>query len=405
MKGSKDTAATGRGTLLTRPIVLLVFTSFAALFGFQLLLSVVPLYVDGLGGGSSGAGLVTAVFMLSTVLTQVQMPRLLRRFGHRPVLAAGLLFLGAPSFLYVFAGDVVSTLAVTLARGVGFGIVTVLFASLVVGLAPPGRRGEALGVLGVAITLPTIFCNSLGIWMAGNLGYGVVFLIGGATPLLGLAAIPGISGRTPSKQEAGESTAGFFEGLKRGPLLRVVLLFSAATMAGGVVVTFLPLAVSGDGLFSAAGALLVVGVTSTAARWWAGRFGDRRDPHLLLVPGLVASAVGVAGLASGGAVMLGSAVLFGTGFGLLQNSTLLLVMGRVPDSEQGLGSTLWNVSFDAGTGLGAVLFGVVISALGYSTAFYLCAGLVASALALAYLDRSATSGAGSVAPARVRRRP
>ena len=402
MKGSKDTAATGRETLFSRLLVLLIFTSFSALFGFQLLLPVVPLYVDSLGGGSSGAGLVTAVFMFSTVLTQIQMPRLLNRFGHRPVLAAGLLFLGAPSFLYIFTGSVVSTLAVTLTRGVGFGVVTVLFASLIVGLAPPGRRGEALGVLGVAITLPTIFCNSLGIWLAGHFGYGIVFLIGGATPLLGLVAIPGIHGGAPSKQEAGESAAGFFEGLKRWPLLRVVLLFSAATMAGGVVVTFLPLAVSGSGLFSAAGALLVVGVTSTAARWWAGRFGDRRDPHFLLAPGLLASAVGVAGLASGGPVMLGSAVLFGTGFGLLQNSTLLLVMGRVAEGEQGLGSTLWNVSFDAGTGFGAVLFGLVISTLGYPPAFYLCAALVASALVLAFLDSSA--GYENVAPAKVRRR-
>ncbi len=394
MNGSKDATTTARETLMTRPIVLLVFTSFTALFGFQLLLSVVPLYVNKLGGGSSGAGLVTAVFMFSTVLTQIQMPRLLRNFGHRPVLAAGLLFLGVPSFLYVFAGGVVSTLAVTLARGVGFGIVTVLFASLIVGLAPPGRRGEALGVLGVAITLPTIFCNSLGIWMAGHVGYEIVFLIGGATPLLGLAAIPGIHGGVPSEREAGERAAGFFEGLGRGPLLRIVLLFSAATMAGGVVVTFLPLAVPGSGLLSAAGALLVVGVTSTAARWWAGRFGDRRDSHPLLVPGLISTALGVAGLASGGVVMMVSAVLFGTGFGLLQNSTLLLVMERVPRSEQGLGSTLWNVSFDAGTGLGAVLFGLVISTLGYSPAFYLCAVLVASALVLAFLDRSATSGAG-----------
>ncbi len=394
MNGSKNATTTGRETLMTRPIVLLVFTSFTALFGFQLLLSVVPLYVNKLGGGSSGAGLVTAVFMFSTVLTQIQMPRLLRNFGHRPVLAAGLLFLGVPSFLYVFAGGVVSTLTVTLARGVGFGIITVLFASLIVGLAPPGRRGEALGVLGVAITLPTIFCNSLGIWLAGNVGYEIVFLIGGATPLLGLAAIPGIYGADPSEQEAGESAAGFFEGLGRGHLLRIVLLFSAATMAGGMVVTFLPLAVPGSGLLSAAGALLVIGVTSTAARWWAGRFGDRRDSHPLLVPGLISTALGVAGLASGGAVMMVSAVLFGTGFGLLQNSTLLLVMERVPRSEQGLGSTLWNVSFDAGTGLGAVLFGLVISTLGYSPAFYLCAGLVASALVLAFLDRSATSGAG-----------
>jgi predicted MFS family arabinose efflux permease len=62
-------------------------------------------------------------------------------------------------------------------------------------------------------------------------------------------------------------------------------------------------------------------------------------------------------------------------------------MGRVSESEYGLGSTLWNVAFDAGTGLGAFLFGFVIVVFGYSWAFYLCAGLVASALVLVRLDR------------------
>jgi predicted MFS family arabinose efflux permease len=81
------------------------------------------------------------------------------------------------------------------------------------------------------------------------------------------------------------------------------------------------------------------------------------------------------------------AALFGIGFGLLQNATLVLIMGRVSESEYGLGSTVWNVAFDAGTGLGAFLFGFVIAAFGYSWAFYLCAGLVASALVLVRLDR------------------
>ncbi|CAA9414976.1 Uncharacterized MFS-type transporter [uncultured Rubrobacteraceae bacterium] len=386
MNGPTETAGVqGRGALLTRPIVLLTLVAFAALFGFQLLLSVVPLYADEAGGGSSGAGLATAVFMLSTVLAQIQMPRILNRFGYRRALAAGLLFLGVPALFYVYAVALVPILAVTLARGVGFGIVTVVFAALIVELAPPGRRGEALGLIGLAITLPTIFGNALGLWLVERSGFGVVFLLGGFAPLLGLAMIPGIRSAPPAK-EGDENSAGFFAGLGRAPLLRIFLLFAATTMAAGVIVTFLPLAVPGSGVFSAAGALLVVGVTSTVSRWWAGRFGDRRDPRLLLVPGLLACALGTATLPHGGVLMLAGAVLFGTGFGLLQNATLILMMGRVSKSEYGLGSTLWNAAFDAGTGIGAFSFGFVISAIGFSWSFTICSVLLVSALALLYWE-------------------
>jgi predicted MFS family arabinose efflux permease len=386
----QTTGAPGREPLLTRPVLLLILVSFAALFGFQLLLSVVPLYADEAGGGSSGAGLATAAFMLSTVLAQIQMPRILGRYGYRRALTAGLLLLGIPALFYAYAGTLVAILAVTLVRGIGFGSVTVVFAALIVELAPPGRRGEALGLLGLAITLPTVFCNALGLWLAGGLGFEIVFLLGGITPLLGLIAIPGIR-FVATSGEGEEGGDGFFAGLGRASLRRIFLLFAATTMAAGVVVTFLPLAVPGSGIFSAAGALLVVGITSTVTRWWGGRFGDRRDPRLLLAPGLLACALGVAGLPFGGSLMLAGAVLFGSGFGLLQNSTLILMMGRVSKSEYGLGSTLWNAAFDAGTGIGAFSFGFVISAVGFAWSFSICSALLASALVLVVLDHPPTT--------------
>jgi len=360
-------------------MILTLVASFFTMIGFYLLLSVVPLYTEEAGGGSSGAGLATAVFMLSTVLAQTWMPRTLARFGYGPVLAAGLLLLGLPAFLYTTLGEVPAIVAVTLVRGAGFGAVIVVLAALVVELAPPGRRGEALGLYGIVLTLPTIFCSALGLWLVERFGYHPVFLLGALAPLLGFVAALGIP--SPDRQRDGES-AGFFSGLGRGPLLRIFLLFASCTAASGVVVTFLPLFARGPGLFSAATALLVLGIASTLSRWWAGRFGDRRDPHLLLAPGLVCAALGMVALSSGGFALLGGALLFGAGFGALQNATLLLTMQHVPKSEYGLGSTLWNVAFDAGTGAGAFVFGFVVGTAGFSWAFGLCAGLLVAALTL-----------------------
>jgi predicted MFS family arabinose efflux permease len=80
--------------------------------------------------------------------------------------------------------------------------------------------------------------------------------------------------------------------------------------------------------------------------------------------------------------LLGGALLFGAGFGTLQNTSLLLIMQRVPKAEYGLGSTLWNLAFDAGTGAGAFVLGFVVGVAGFSWAFFLCAGLLVTALGL-----------------------
>jgi predicted MFS family arabinose efflux permease len=383
-EGAGEAEAPKSKALLSRPVVSLALAMVASAFGFQMLLSVVPLYAAAVGGGTGGAGLATATFMLTTVLTQVTMPKLLGRFGYRRVLVAGLVFLGLPALLYPLAGGVAGVLAVTLLRGVGFGIVTVGFAALIVELAPPERRGEALGLFGVAMTLPTIFSNPLGLWLVDASGYTTVFLLGGLFPLLALFALAGISTGSLEREDVGN--AGFLEGLRRGPLLRMVLVFATVTSATGVVVTFLPLAVPASGLFSPASALLVFGLTSTFSRLWAGRFGDRRDPHLLLVPGLVTAAGGMAALPQGGPPTLVGALLLGTGVGLLQNSTLILIMDRVADDERGLGSTLWNVSFDAGTGVGAFSFGFLVGVTGLPSAFYISALILLAAIALVFAD-------------------
>lgn len=374
----------GRGALFSGPVALLALATLANIAGFQLLLSVVPLYAEASGGGPPGAGLATAAFMLSTVLTQVTMPAVLGKFGYGKVLLAGVAFLGLPAFLYPLAGGVVEIIGVSLVRGVGFGVVTVVFVALIVALAPPGRRGEAFGVLGVAMTLPTIFCNPLGLWLVDVSGYGAVFFLGGLFPLLGLPALARVEMGPFDHREGG---AGFLDGLRRGPLLRLLLVFAAATSASGVMVTFLPLAIPPAGIFSSASALLLFGIAGTFGRLWAGRFGDRRNPHILLAPALVVAACGVAALPQGGLVTLGGALLFGGGSGLLQNATLMLTMNRVTDDERGLGSTLWNVSFDAGTGLGAFSFGLVVGASGYAFAFYLSALILLAALVLVAVDR------------------
>jgi MFS family permease len=360
-------------------MILTLLASSFAMVGFYLLLSVVPLYAEEAGGGSSGAGLATAVFMLSTVLAQAWMPRVLARFGYRAVLAAGLLLLGLPAFFYIPLGEVPAILAVTLVRGAGFGAAIVALAALVVELAPPERRGEALGLYGVVLTLPAVFCAALGLWLVESFGYGAVFLLGASTPLLAFFGALGISSSDGREERSG---AGLLSGMRRGPLLRVSLLFASCTAASGVVVTFLPLAAPGPGLFSAATALLLLGVASTISRWWAGRFGDRRDPRLLLAPGLVLAALGMVALSLEGFALLGGALLFGAGFGALQNATLILIMERVPKAEYGLGSTMWNLAFDAGTGAGAFVFGFVVGAAGFFWSFCICAALLVAVLGL-----------------------
>lgn len=356
----------------------------------NLLIPVLPLYLEGLGQGSFAAGSATTLLMAGTVAAQVCAPRVLRAWGYAPTLLAGLVLLGVPAALYPYMEGLSPILLVTLVRGVGFGLATVAFAALVAQAAPLGRRGEAIGLYGVASTLPAVLGLPLGVWIASNIGYGATFAVGVASPLAGLACLLAARVRTPVARDGGN---GLRSALGKAPLRRPLLVFLSSTVATGFLVTFLPLAAPSSGFGSAAAALLVWGATQTAARWWAGRFGDRSGASRLIPPSLLLSAAGMlaASQADNAPLLLLGAALNGLGFGVLQNATIAVLLERVSRREYGTVSALWNVGFDAGAGLGPLLLGPAVAIAGFAPTSVAAAGLMLAALLLVRLDGAGTT--------------
>lgn len=383
-------AVSSRPRLVTRPLALVLVASFGAMTSFYLLLSVVPLYASSAGAGGVGAGLVTGVLMLSTVVAELATPRLVARWGYRRVFAGGLVLLGAPAVALTASASMAAILGVCAVRGLGFAVAVVLGGALVASLVPRERRGEGLGLYGLVVGVPSVVALPLGVWLSGHVGYPPVFVAAAIAALAGLVVVPGLPGREP----APDRPVGVLSGLRTPALARPALVFSATALAAGVVVAFLPLAVAGASGSLAAVALLAQAVAATASRWWAGRYGDRHGPAGLVIPGVVAAAGGMATLvfvASPVAVMAGM-VLFGAGFGVTQNASLSLMLDRVPPSGYGMVSALWNLSYDAAMGLGAVGFGVVVAQTGYPAAFGFTAAVMLGVLAPAWRDRSAAVG-------------
>ncbi|WP_237324891.1 MFS transporter [Streptomyces sp. CBMAI 2042] len=406
-RAARTAAATGTSRLLTRPMLLLLVASVGGMGSFYLLLSVLPLYAATAGGGGVGAGLTTGAMMLATVLAEPAVPWFLARFGHRAVVGAGLLLLGLPSAVLSLWSSFPLTLGVCLARGVGLGIVVVAGTALAAELAPPGRRSENLGLYGVSLGVPSVLGLPAGVWLSDRLGFEQVFLLTAALTLLALPAVAGLPARRATRATQAERLSGDPGGRNEelggrgedpvGPLgaavnrslVRPTLILGAATFASGVLVTFLPLALLGGPSHLAVVALLVQASVAPLARWGAGWWGDRHGSSSLLLPAVLAVALGTAGLVrlESPVMVIVSMVLFGAGFGAVQNVTLATMFERVPRSGFGRVSVVWNLAFDAGMGLGAVGFGLLIDRTGYPWGFAVTAVLLLAVLGPAWHDR------------------
>ena len=395
-----ERASRSRSRLISGPLAVVFVSTFWTLTSFELLLSVTPMYAKAAGADSAGAGLVTGLLLAGTVAAELVSPFVMRRCGYRLALAAGAALLGLPSIVLLVHGSLTVIVITSVVRGFGFGLGTVVLGTLTAVVVPADRRGEGLGLIGIADTVPAVVALPSGVWLAGHLGYSVVAALAAATALIPLATIPWLTGRAEqdggrdasSRQQEGNAM-GLLDGLRRAGQLRPALIFAASTVAAGIVVSFLPLA--GVTRNVAAAGLLAQALTGAIGRWWAGRYGDRHGHSRLLVPGLIIAALGMAGLIwlELPAAVITGMCLFGAGFGILQNSTYVLMIDRVPSSGLGTASAIWNLAYDSGYGAGPALFGLIVGASGYRAAFALTGLVVLAALPLARRDRSAVSKA------------
>jgi MFS family permease len=409
--------------LVTRPFALACGAALANLTAFYLPLSVVPARAVAAGAPDGAAGLVTAALMVGGVLAECVAPRLMSRFGDRAVLTTGLLLLGGAALLLVPAVDVVSAVLVCGLRGLGFGFAVVVTGALVTRHVPAARRGEGLAVAGVAACLPAVAALPAGVWLADTCGADVVFVVAALVALVGAlaplalgrgagsarssaesaaaaaigvpqsasaavvaapesAADPAVGAAEPyaataagaAEPEAAPAAGGLMA-LARVPVQRrSAVLFAATTVAAGIVVAYLPLATAGPAV---ALGLFVQALAATAARYGAGRWGDRHGHARLVGPGLAACGLGMVLLlgVDQPAVLLAAMAVFGTGFGVAQSATYAVMVERAPAGGDGAVSALWNLAYDLGYGVGPLAFAAVVGASGYPAAFALT-GLV-----------------------------
>jgi MFS family permease len=381
--------------LLSVPLAATFLAELGSLTSFFLLLSVMPMLAAAAGAGSSGAGLVTGSLLLGTVAAEAAAAAAIRRFGYRTVLAAGAVLLGVPALALLAREPQAVMVSVSFVRGLGFGLSGVTTGALTARLLPPGRRGEGLGLLGVVAGVPAIVALPAGIWLAGHHWPVVGAAWAAATGLLPLVAIrwlPG--GREAREATRAEQTPGTGRGRMAGAL-RLPLIFAAATIAAGVLDSFLPLA---NGIPSnlCSAALLVQAIAATFSRWQAGRLGDRHGHARPLIPALVVAALGMATMMLLGSVvaLFAGMVLFGIGFGVIENATFALLIERLPEAKA---SALWNFAYDAGYGAGPAVFGLICVHTGYPAAFALCGALILAAVPAASRDRKAAASGSTVA--------
>ena len=376
---------------------------------FQLL-PAAPYRVLELGGTAAAAGLFLGLLAYSSAFSAPFTGPIGDRLGHRRVLIAVSLTLAIFSASYSVIRDYRLLLGVVVVHGLFWSALLSSSGAYMTATIPASRRAEGLSYWGLTSVLAVGTAPALGFWVHRFGWFTLCIEILSLNLLMAFIAwrlpddrnhpggfapadppTPSLAGTAPLR--SGELTRAARSLDQPAAPLRLfknvewrVLLLSV-TMAlisfgYGSLTSFSALFADALSITPRSSFLTGMAVTICAGRIVIGRSIDRIGHRRVLLPCLTVPALGLLMLATatGPATFLASALVFGSGFGLMYPSYTAYIMERVPANRRGAAFGAMLAAFDTGIGTGSSAMGWLVHTYWFRVGFAVAAGLAALSL-------------------------
>jgi MFS family permease len=361
-----------------------VFTAtLAAFLAVGATLPVLPHYVkDELGAGDVAVGVVMGAFAFTAIVSRPIAGRLADAHGRRLIVVVGLLVCALGGALYYLPLGVPGLIVARLVLGAGDGWVFTAGLSWIVDLAPEERRGQAIGLFGLAVWGGLSAGPLLGEAAMALGSYEMVWALTIAAPLVGAAT----AARVPDHHVGVAPARGARSLLPPGVLAPGVAL-ALANVGYGTMSGFVVLMLADRGIGHGAAVFTAFATAVVGARLLLARLPDRLGAHVTAAIAGAAEAAGLLALAVAHSlpVALAGAVVMGLGFALLFPSLALIALARAGEERRGAAMGAFTAFFDLGVGVGAPLAGAVAALAGYPTAFVVAAAAAGGGVAVGLL--------------------
>lgn len=375
--GAADAGGDARSAapaLLTRPFLFICLATGFFYLSFYLILPVMPLYVASLGGTSSQIGLIIGLFAAMAMLMRPPAGWLIDTRGTRPILLVGMAIFLLASLGYIAVQSVQPILALRLFHGIGMGLFPTAATVVIAELAPPRRRGEAMGWFGIANSLGLILGPVVGPSVAGRAGFPSLFLLAAGAAAVGLACICLVpAADRPAGQSRLPRPRDLFCPAAALPSLILLLLY----VPYGTVVAFIPLVATARGIENPGLFYTVFAAAMLLVRAKAGEISDRRGRAVAIVPGMILTGLSslILGLTTGPFGVLAGGALLGLGFGTAQPALMALTTDRVAPAERGKAMGTFYAAWELGIALGAAGGGWLLNVTDFAALFLVGAAI------------------------------
>jgi MFS family permease len=360
--------------------VLVFFASLLMFTAFYILLPTLPVFLTReLKIDEGQTGLILAVYTLAALLIRPFTGFMIDRHGRKLFYIIALLLFALIFATYPLAGAFALMLLVRFAHGLVWGVATTTGSTLIVDIIPATRRGEGIGLYGLAMTIPMAIGPFTGLQLSHGDNYTLMFLSAGALAFAGFVMTLFIN--YPLVPLAGHLPFSW-RNLLESSSLPVTFNLLLINISYGGLVSFISLYSIKTGIGYTGLFFIVFAAGITLARLYMGKIFDSRGPKALSVTGILLLVVGhiILGLIINTSGFMIAGFLLGLGSGIVFPTFQAMVNNLVPPQRRGAANSTLFSGLDLGIGLGMLITGFLAHSIGLPHTYLIYGALNLAAL-------------------------
>lgn len=371
-----------------RSLIMLFLAGLLFWSSITTLLPTLPLYLDHIGGTKQQIGFVMGCFAVGLLLSRFVLGPLADMKSRKLVLIIGTAVAAIAPLGYLLLKSFLLLMVVRAFHGISIAGITIGYNTLLADLSPPGRRGELITYMSLAIPIGMAIGPIVGSFLVVANGYVPLFIF--CSTLASVSLLCSIFVWEPDSIVEKNSHSHQFEQQKLLQILwsrRILVPLFVMLMVGlifGTTITFLPLYIQENSIALNAGLFYTVrAIASFVIRIFAGRASDKFGRGIFISAGLVFSLLDVLTLwtANSSNMVLLAAIFGGFANGLILPIMITLMTDRCPPDQRGKFFSLCIGGFDLGLAIAGPTFGLVAEQIGYRNMFAINASLAGIAIA------------------------
>lgn len=389
-------------TLYTLPFWLLCLSNFLFSASFSMMIPELPDYLTRMGGREY-IGWVIALFTLTAGLSRPFSGKVTDTVGRVPVMAFGSLVCFVCGLLYPWLITVAGFLTLRLIHGFSTGTKPTATSAYVADVVSAGRRGEAMGALGLFTATGMSLGPVIGSFLVNNASMNTMFYTSSGFALLSILILM----RLPETLEHRQPFRLGLLRLRRDEwfdldAIRPFVVQLVNSFASGVVITLAPALSESVGVTNKGWFFALYTLASLLIRLTLAKSSDRygRVPVLIGATAVLAISLVLLALTDSVWLFFGAAILYGFAWGMNSPTIQAWTADVSTEATRGRAMATTYIALEAGIGLGALAAGwlythVPTDAIAY--AFGLAALLAMGGVCYLLVIRpSANAGAGSL---------